>query len=433
MAVDKKHLRQRGNVWWLHYRIPVRYKLLPECVGFKDILTKSLATDSLREAKRRRDVLLHRLEMQVENHHQAWLSPKEENTTDPDLFTEGSLASAKKILAKGQEITGDNPDANKLQEIATKERDAVFGLLNVQRKAVSSLKELTKAVAKEKLTEGLSPKSVAKINRASSWFLDNLIQDDIDIEKIDYDQVHTFLLADIDNGVAGSTLNGHLFGLRQVWKRAKKSKLVSGDSPFEGHGIKKNSKSYDPYTYDEIYALYNRAEGELKTLIHAGATTGARIDELLTAEIKTPSTLDCRCWFFKFKGRGKTEQSTRVVPLHKSLDLPEGFMFSINNKTATTQFKKLRDEVLGIRFSEFDELPRKLSFHSFRTTVITELVGEHQVNEKVVGSISGHSGGGKGKVGVIRTYINIKELRIKEKVISLLPWKLPQCRSKLSG
>ena len=422
MAADKKHLRQRGNVWWLHYRIPVRYKLLPECVGFKAILTKSLATDSLREARRRRDVLLHRLEMQVDNHYQAWLPPNEESTVDPDQFTEDSLASAKKILAKGQEVTGENPDANKLKEIATKERDAVFGLLNAQRKAVSSLKELTKAVAKEKITEGLSPKSVAKINRSCSWFLDNLIQDDIDIEKIDYDQVHSFLLADMDNGVAGSTLNGHLFGLRQVWKRAKQSKLVSGDSPFDGHSIPKNSKPYDPYTYDEVYALHNNAQGELKALIHAGATTGARMDELLTAEVKTPSTYNSPCWLFKFKDKGKTEQSTRVVPMHNSLDLPEGFQFSINKKTATTQFKKIRDEVLGEKLNELTGAPRKLSFHSFRTTVITELVVKNHINEKVVGGVTGHLGGDTSKVGSIRTYINADDLEDKRNIVDLLPW-----------
>ena len=33
MASDKKHLRQRGDVWWLHYRIPNQFKLLPECIS----------------------------------------------------------------------------------------------------------------------------------------------------------------------------------------------------------------------------------------------------------------------------------------------------------------------------------------------------------------------------------------------------------------
>lgn len=424
MAIDKKHLRQRGNLWWLHYRIPTRYKLLPECVGFKDILTKSLATDSLKEAKRRRDVLLHRFEMQVDDHYKTWLPSHESNTVDPDKFTEATLENAKKILAKGQEVTGDQPTAAKLKEIATKERDAVFGLLNTHRQAVTSLKGLTQAVLKEKRSEGKATKTISKISRASSWFLENLMQDDIDIEKIDYDQVHGFLLSGIEQNEAGSTLNGHLYGLRQIWKRAKKSKLVSGENPFSEHGIPKNSESFDPYTYEEVYALYNSAQGELKTLIHAGATTGARLDELLTAEVKTLSTFKGLCWLFKFKGKGKTEQSTRVVPVHSSLEISEGFQFSINNKTVTTHFKTLRDEVLGIRLHELTGKPRRLYFHSFRSTVITELVVKNRINEKVAGGVTGHLGGDTSKVGSVRYYINAEELEEKRRLVDLLPWRL---------
>lgn len=73
MASDTKYLRQRGGEWWLHYRIPTQFKLLPECIKFNGIATFSLKTDSLREARRKRDGFIHVLEMQVDNHDQAWL------------------------------------------------------------------------------------------------------------------------------------------------------------------------------------------------------------------------------------------------------------------------------------------------------------------------------------------------------------------------
>lgn len=430
MASESKHLRTRGNVWWLHYRIPKRFQLLPECIKFNGIAVYSLETDSLREARRKRDGFIHRLEMQVDNHYQAWLPEREDIPAKPAhpfmiKLPDPNHVQAKRVLELGNRLLGVNSSSSKFKDVATREQDAVLALFNANRGSTKGLKALTARVAKEKETEGLAPKTVSKIRRSATWFLEHLLQDDIDIDVIDYDQVHGFILAGLDAGVAaGSTLKGHMYGLSAVWKRARQSKLVSGDNPFEKHGIRIDSQPYDPFTYHEIYQLYNRAEGELKTLIHAGATTGARIDEVLTAEVKTPSTFNGPCWLFKFKEKGKTGQSTRVVPVHASLNLPEGFQFALNTSTATKQVRKLIDEVLGIRLHELSGLPRILSFHSFRATVITELVVKHRINEKVVGAITGHVGGGRSKeAGVIRDYIHPGDLQEKWATVNLLPWK----------
>jgi integrase len=221
--------------------------------------------------------------------------------------------------------------------------------------------------------------------------------------------------------VAGSTLNGHLYGLRQVWDRAKKSKIVTGDNPFSSHGIPKESVSYSPFSSEEVMALYDVANDELKLLIHAAATTGARMGELLTGEVRTPTTFNKPCWFFKFKDKGKTEQSTRVVPLHSSLVLPEGFTFKLTDRTVTRQFKELRDRIITNNIDECTGKPRKLSFHSFRTTLITELVVRQGISEKVVGAITGHLAGSM-KMGSITSYINSDDLELKSQTVDRIKW-----------
>lgn len=433
MTIDKKHLRKHGSGWWLHYRIPERYKLLPECLKYNDIMPRNLETDSLREARRRRDIILHGLEAQASDHHKAWLpeggkveSGLLEASNNPlHILTTPSARDTfkiRKILAKGSAILGDKPSPKKLKQVANRERDAVLGLLKAKPHSGDSLKRLTEQVAKESLTQGKAEATIYKITRGTSWFLSNLLQNDISISAIDHDQVREFIHTDLEQGVAGSTLKGHLYGLRQVWKRAKQSKLVSGDCPFDEHTIKVESKPFDPFTIEEIRSLYQSAKGELKTLIHAAAVTGARVDELLTAEVKTPSTFEHPCWLFKFKQKGKTAQSTRVVPVHSSLPITDGFLFSLTYDSVQSRLKRLQESVLGQPVHELTGLPRKLSMHSFRAYVITELVVTHRINEKVVGGVTGHLGGGQSKAGALRGYIHIEDLNKKKEIVELLPW-----------
>lgn len=437
MAKDQRHLRFHGGNWWLHYRIPQRYAQLPDCVDYKGILPKNFHTDSLREAKRLRDQFLRRLDAQADDHYATWHRHKPEAPTPlihPARVLKNPLSIIPKainpnvervnaILARGSMLLGENPQPKKLEAIANREREAAYALFNSKRNTGRSLKQLTKLVVRESETQGKAKKTIYKIKRGSSWFIDNILQSDIDIDQIQFDQVRELIIDELIAGVAGSTLKGHLYGLRQIWKRAKQSGLVSGDCPFVDHSIPINSKSYDPFSYEEIYGLFEMADGELKLLIHAGATTGARINELLTAEVKTPSTFEHPCWFLKFRQKGKTAQSTRVVPIHWSLDVEDGFQFQLKYRTALEQMRKLQLQVLGTPKNELNGELRKLSFHSLRSTVITELVVKHSINDKVVGGVTGHHGGGNSKSGSLRGYINADDLHEKKKVVDLLPWK----------
>jgi hypothetical protein len=91
------------------------------------------------------------------------------------------------------------------------------------------------------------------------------------------------------------------------------------------------------------------------------------------------------------------------------------------DRTVTRQFKELRESCINETLHELTGKPRKLSFHSFRTTVVTELTVTHAINEKVVGSITGHLAGSS-KVGSIRSYINPTDLEMQLRIVSRLPW-----------
>lgn len=434
MALDKKHLRQRGNVWWLHYRIPDRYKLLPECMKYKDILTMSLETDSLREARRRRDVFLHGLEAQADDHYKAWLPKRLESIaeeTAPQVTSKNPLLISPKlenpnmenvraIISRGSATLGKVPKLSKMASVAEREREAVFALLGAKRHSGKSIKDLTKLVVRDKLAQDRASKTINKIERSTTWFLEQVMQRDIDIDQIDYDMVNDFVMAALDQGVSGSTINGYLSGLGQIWMRAKRSKIVSGDNPFREHSYKKESISYDPFTVEEMHELYAKADPTFKTLIHAGATTGARISELLEAEVRVFSGY--LCWAFNFKRKGKTKQSTRIVPFHDSLKLEEGFTFDLTYTPARIKMQELVNNVLGKRFNELTGKERRLTFHSFRSTVITELVARQHLNDKTVGSVTGHKGGGASNAGSINTYISVEELKIKKDIIDRIPW-----------
>lgn len=425
------HLRLRGNVWWLHYRIPDRHKLLPECMDYKEIVTKSLKTDSLREAKRLRDIFLRRLDTQIDDHYKAWLPEKQEHISDlnpkvlnplhiPVIPTNPNVQTVQTILDKGAGMLGRNPKAEKLALVAGREREAVAALLDERRHAGKSLNALTKLTVRDKLAQGRSEKTTTKITGGSSWLLEHLMQKDIDIDQIEYDMVSDAVMATIDQGKSGSTIHGYLYGLRQTWLRAKRSKLVVGENPFNEHFHNKESKPFDPFTHEEMQKLYAKADPILKTLIHAGATTGARISELLRAEVKTFSGF--RCWAFNFKQKGKTEQSTRIVPMHDSLKLEEGFSFNLTYTPVRLKMNALINEVLGVRYNELTGEERILTFHSFRHTLITELIGEQGLNEKRVGSVTGHKGGGDSKAGSIRRYLHVEDLKKKKAIVDLIPW-----------
>lgn len=428
---DTKHLQLRHNKYWLYYRLPKRLLEHPKFENSPPIITKSLGTDSLSKAKQLRDKIIYELNQHIDDSYEAWEAVHANRAKE---FTENNLHLAEEdggltynhvmidyILDKSAKEYGRDTATGEPLKISEPDELTLSILSKTKLDKTKMLRYLTKKVLAERQAENQASKTLLKIRRSTDWFIEHILQDDIDISLVDYDQVHDFIVTDKNIGVSGSTLNGHMYGLSQIWERAKKSKIVNGENPFSAHGIANDSAPYSPFSNEEVKCLYDHADGEMKVLIHAAFTTGARLNELLTGEVKTPSSFDSPCWLFKFKDKGKTAQSTRVVPVHSSLNLSEGFAFTLTDRTVTRRFKELRDKVIVNSNDECSGKPRKLSFHSFRTTLITELVVRQGISEKVVGAITGHLAG-SAKIGSITNYINSDDLTLKRQTVERITW-----------
>jgi hypothetical protein len=149
MASHTTHLRLRGDIWGLHYRIPKQFALLPECIKFNRIATFSLETDSLREARRKRNSFIRRLELQVDNHYEALLPKRVEVTEGNDSEEprhsltikplDPNLIQAKRVLEQGRRLLGGKHASDNLKDVATREQDAVLALFNAKIKSSNSL------------------------------------------------------------------------------------------------------------------------------------------------------------------------------------------------------------------------------------------------------------------------------------------------------
>ena len=427
MVKKEKYLEKRGNVYWLRYRLPKRI-LESKKYGDATMISQSLHTDSLTIAKQLRDKAIVDITTiedrcvailkEIEEKSKTYVStnkllPTYSHFVASEVINRSMIAKRKDNWAGGHKNLEDfytDDDKFLLNVIYNKNKK------NANEKSANYLLEL---VLKEQDGQ-LSVKTLSKTKRGVKCYLEYLGKSDIDITDITYSSVSQFIIKNKES-VSGSTLKGYLYGLGQVWERARKSNVLTNNiSPFIGHKIKKNTQSYDVFTMKEVKELYAAADANLKTIIHAAFVTGARVGELLTCEVKTPSTVDFKCFILKFKDKGKNEHSTRVVPIHSSLSLDEGFGFKMSARTLSRDFKMLVDSVIINKKHELNGKDRKLSFHSFRSTLITELIIEKEVSYIAVAAITGHIEGVK--LGAIKSYIHDDDLQKKRDTVEKIIW-----------
>src|SRR5262249_12240064 len=166
----------------------------------------------------------------------------------------------------------------------------------------------------------------------------------------------------------------------------------AGVNPFEGQRLKGVARvHYEPFTDDELAALFADAKLEIKPQKHTTATalpwcaliaafTGCRRDEiasLMASDIKQTNGI----WFFDIRD-GKTENAERVVPVHHALidagllkyrdALPSSSRLFPSFKAPPSAPDKI-GKALGYAFEAWRKrlgIERKgVNFHSFRHTV----------------------------------------------------------------
>lgn len=419
---------QRGNIYHFKKRIPKELKMLPQFCGTGDFFSQSLKTDSKRVAERRALSILAQWEA---------LRPQTP-TCEFELWSRAYRADEASLEDRDSE-TITELDTDEYRSIVTddllktkpKNFEIRLDALHEQTDRYdSSLISLRHDVIKAKEAAGKSgPRSVtSKIKRGCDWLLGCMRASDTDVRNLTWRQINKHLQAEINNGASSNTVQGYLYGLRQIWKYAYKTGVVeTRESPFDEHDISSTTKGFDRFSWEEIKALYDKsnASNDLQLAIKIAATTGARAGEVCDIRRFDSSEFPYPLWAIKFHDKGKTKAATRLIPIHPKLvpEIPHGFVANWSYKNLIERkFSQVRHSGFIQERDPLTGNPRRLGFHSFRVTVINHLVYEKGFPMATASELTGHKTSYMGNEGAIAGYLRASSLETKLTMVSSIPW-----------
>lgn len=245
---------------------------------------------------------------------------------------------------------------------------------------------------------------VGKMDRLSTFLKDEGL-------GLTFDTVDAWLKS-LDR--APATLGQYLMAGTAYWKWAMKYDTAWREeykdkvNPFVGHDLPQGGGSdtagqdREIYTRDETIKLrqsaLNGGDQPLADLIMLGWYTGARIEELCQLNKESVITMDgIRCFDFP---RSKSKASKRVVPIHKSLlsavdrlleDTLDTFLIPTQSANRYGHRSHAISKAFG-RLRTTAGFSKLHVFHSFRHTVITELI-RADVPDALAKELVGHETG----------------------------------------
>ena len=307
-----KHIKLRGNIYHLNYRVPKR---LLNRVG-KTFVQQSLSTDSLKIARLRRDIILREYSNLLD---------------DKEVMFE----MIKKIQLQYNDIkTQDDAEAfDAMHEISedTMKTDPVFtnAVLNVTTPNSSvitiSAKETLKETTKLFLLD-IKDKSSSYINRTKLSSALYIEYSNVELSaEVSRRNVGLFIGYLLETKSVKTTRN-YLSCLASIWGHAYNREQAKGTNPFLSHKIYKKevTNSYKPFTVEqwEIYypALVSSATTEpRKALLAIGLLTGMRLNEVLGLKCSDIQQDKTGLWFINLQPNEyrtlKNSNSTRVIPI----------------------------------------------------------------------------------------------------------------------
>ena len=198
------------------------------------------------------------------------------------------------------------------------------------------------------------------------------------LDQVNADAVQAWVNADTR---ARETVVKNLAILSSYWKFLQGKQYVKqGESPFNGITMPKSlrkKQSYVPFEWDELLAIRELCDDELRDVVDIARYTGMRIAEIcLQDETVTHQGAEC---FYVDEKAAKTGASVRYVPVAKEIKHIE---LKLRNKNAIgKRFGRHKKAVVG-------DDPRKV-FHSIRKNVTTFLE-QGGVSEGVAADLIGH-------------------------------------------
>ncbi|MCE8023471.1 tyrosine-type recombinase/integrase [Billgrantia aerodenitrificans] len=396
----------RGNVWFVQKRLS---PILTQHLG-KKMLQQSTQTGDLDAACRIRDqVLVELSELEALLLGQA----------SPAQRRRQFIEARERFKEYEESIISDEPltllDVIEPERLSEIEQDALRSMYSGQTPDEYRLS--LKAALEDWLYSPLverKPSTRSKNSHAVELFLSCLGGDDVVLAAITRKQVRGFITEQLHLGKTKQTVANYLSGLSALWRHAEytmEEPLPAGN-PFKGHSLnpKATVKSYDQFTRDDVEAIFKateEAEGIFYLLPRLGFYTGARLEELCS--LKTTDIIQQQgVWCLSVReGMGKNSNATRDVPLHsaiKPLVLEQlkqaqavGSVYLFPEAGATNRSDGKKGPKFSQWFSRLTEktIPkqgRKVSFHSFRTTAITIMLGAG-FQEQLVVWVTGHERG----------------------------------------
>ena len=388
---DKKHLVQKGLRWYFHKRIPKNARHISNGSKF---LVRSLKTDSLREAQKRRDTLLADIQSAV---------AKVYRNHDRDIY-ETRLAILRNDLNQrnariaAHSISLDNkyhslPDLHAADTFLSGTEYPAYGY---------TLRDGVKGYRVKKLKKLKDKKDINKIKLAVDSFLKHIGKNDIPLLEIRRKQVISWY-EKLDK--AGSTKSSYLTELRGIWKYAIDIEEIrqNEEKPFHDHEVdtsdKRPYKAFSDSELDKIFITIKDIKRQsYKLIVRLGLVTGCRISELCNLRVEDVKE---REGFTYISIRdGKTKAAKRDVPIHNWVK--NELLEQAKGKTDYL-FDDLTTDRNGRRSTGasqwFGRLKKKLNinddrkcFHSFRKHAATAYE-RGGVPENVAAQIIGHENG----------------------------------------
>ena len=395
------HIRLRGNIYHLNYRVP---KHLIPLVG-KEIVQHSLKTDSLKEAKRIRDSIIREY---------TSLAPLNPSQTDKEAM----LDLIPRIRRQYNSIATDvDAEAfNSMWEVSegTMKANPVYtnAVLNVtvpNSPVITITAKETLSGATRTYLEAVKGKSISYLNRVSlslKLFTSYLNCPDIELDSIQRQDVHSFMNNVLETKHT-KTVRNYLSCLASTYSDAYNRGSVTGNNPFLNHKIyrKDATKKYKPFT-SEQWAIYypavvkSASTDARKLLFPIALLTGMRLNEILgltCSDIKQAEGI----WYIDLKPNSyrtlKNDSSERKIPIHDSLLnnllalkenssnnmlFPEVAKIISKDKTASISkwLSRTRDKCIE---------SEQQSFHSLRGMFIT-FFEQADVIETTTSRLTGH-------------------------------------------
>lgn len=380
-----KHLKLRGNIYWFQRRIPQDIR---HYYGDTNMLSTSLHTSDVREAKFKRDILL------------GEMSGLQMKAVNPDV---SKFRSILKTLERDKQDNPNNWDsAYDLQRIQRK-GDSLFidayktvtGKQQVPERYLYSLREAMNDWL-NKYGASKSADTKQKVPNAVIQFLKFLREHDVSIASIGKRQVHDYLET-LEVKYAQTTCMGFLSRVGVIWDYAEALGHVEGNNPFKGHKTVKpeSTNRKQLFTPSELRSITTQIQNEspsMQLIYDICLFTGCRVSEV--TKLKKKNLFQSEGVTAIFIEKGKNAAATRTIPLTKDistrlLDITkdkanDSDIFAIDAKVASRKFSRIKTKYISRDSSK--------SLHSLRALFSTMLL-RAEVDETISSQILGHTRG----------------------------------------